>query len=417
MDVEIGPVRICSAELSPPISTENRVRNSPPPHPSGHYAEKVSTRAKPPSIPAEALARRAQLQAVLREMEERGPSREPACLQALRALAAEPPSPDLDVAFEAVLIDQLAEEAGELLRTLRREAGSWAWMASFASRLAPLAAKAQQERSTRWQLDTQRVHIRYCYAKDDGALGFDDGDLHAIFLHAFRLEGLGLLLDLGKRPRPLLTVGLPLPVGVAARAEFMDAVLRREPKEPPADLLARLNHRLPAGLCIHQWAALPGYASPVSDLAVRSHWRWAVPLELQALATERASCFLEASHWPWDRGTLHPGGPLDLRQVVSAMAWEHSTLCFTTRMKEHAALNPLKMLGAILGVEAAGIVGLVRTGMDLKPDPRLGQADLFQPKLKNMYEDAVLLDGGSNIVLVDEDDDEPLRLGPQSETT
>jgi hypothetical protein len=56
-------------------------------------------------------------------------------------------------------------------------------------------------------------------------------------------------------------------------------------------------------------------------------------------------------------------------------------------------------------------VGLVRTGIDLKPDLRLDRAERFVPKLKNMYEDAVLLGGGSNIILVDEDDDEPIRLG------
>jgi hypothetical protein len=99
------------------------------------------------------------------------------------------------------------------------------------------------------------------------------------------------------------------------------------------------------------------------------------------------------------------------------MHWEDSLLGFATRMGVHQAINPLKLLGAILGVEVTRIVGLVRTGVDLEPDPRLGQAERFQPKLKNMYEDAVLLAGGSNIILVDEDDDEPIHLGPRSETT
>ncbi len=252
--------------------------------------------------------------------------------------------------------------------------------------------------------------IRFCYAKEDGALGFDDGDLHAIFLHAFRLEGLRLLLDLGKRPRPLLSVGLPLPVGAGGQAESMDAVLRQEPSEGSADLTARLNHRLPDGVRIHQWQALPGYASPVGDLALRSHWRWDVPAEFRVLATGKIASFLSASRWPWDRGPLLQDEPVDLRQVLSEVLWDDSVLCFSTRMEGHQAINPLKMLGAILGIEASRILGLVRTAVDLKPDPRLGQAERFQPKLKNMYEDAVLLEGGSNITLVDEDDDEPIHL-------
>jgi radical SAM-linked protein len=350
------------------------------------------------------------LQSALRVMEGRAPSREPACLQVLRTLMAGPSLPDLDAVYAGILNDNLVEEAGELLRALRREAGNKAGIESLASRLAPLAAKEQERRSARWQLDTRRVLIRFFYAKEGGALGFDDGDLHVIFLHAFRLEGLRLLLDLGKRPRPLLSVGLPLPVGVSSRAESMDALLRQEPEDDPVDLMTRLNHRLPEGLCIHQWMALPRYASPVSDLAILSRWRWEVAPELRPLALEKIASFLAASHWPWDRGSSFRDGPVDLRNVVSDLLWNESTLCFSTRMEGYQAINPLKMLGAILGLDVSRMVGLIRTAVDLKPDPRLEQAERFQPKLKNMYEDAVLLGGGSNIILVDEDDDDPILL-------
>jgi hypothetical protein len=74
------------------------------------------------------------------------------------------------------------------------------------------------------------------------------------------------------------------------------------------------------------------------------------------------------------------------------------------------ALSPLKVLRAILDLEPTCFLGLVRTAVELKPDSRLDQAERFEPKLKNMYEDAVLLGGGSNIVLVEDDDDEPLLL-------
>jgi hypothetical protein len=350
-------------------------------------------------------------------MEEKGPSREPACLQDLRAVVAGRSSPDLDARIAAILIDNLGEEAAELVRSLRREVVDRALAETLASRLAPLAAKAQQQRSASWQLDTRRVLIRFSYAKEGRALDFDDGDLHAIFLYAFRLEGLHLHLDLGKRPRPLLSVGLPLPAGVGGLAESMDAVLKQEPADDPAALMARLNHRLPEGVRLHQWMALPGYASQVGDLALLSHWRWEVPPEYRLLAVEKVASFLKASRWPWDRGAFHPDGPVDLRSLVPEMLWDATVLCFSTRLGPHQAINPLKVLGAILGVEAKGIGGLIRFAVDLKPDPRLGQAERFQPKLKNMYEDAVLLGGGSNIILVDEDDDDPIRLGPQPETT
>ncbi|NWJ39727.1 MAG: DUF2344 domain-containing protein [Geothrix sp.] len=344
-------------------------------------------------------------------MEAVAPSREPACLQALRALLSGPPTAAMDAMVEAISTAELAEEASERIRSLRPDAGNAEVAKALALRLAPLAAAAQQRRAARWQLDTRRTLIRFTYAKEPGALDYDDGDLHALFLQAFRLEGLGLALDLGKRPRPLLTVGLPLSAGIGSRGESMDAVLKREPAEDPTELMTRLNLRLPQGLRIDRWIPLPGYATAPSDLARLSHWVWRVDPALRAQLEAGVAIFLGASTWPWERGPAKSETPLDLRMILSGLQWTDEGLRFDTCMGPHQAVNPLKLLGAVLGLEPSDITGLVRTGVEFDPDPRLGQADRFEPKLKNMYEDAVLLGGGSNIVLVDEDDDEPTILG------
>ena len=192
----------------------------------------------------------------------------------------------------------------------------------------------------------------------------------------------------------------------------MDAVFNKELQDSPADLMARLNQRLPKGLRIHQWNPLPGYASGVGELAVLSHWRWVAPAKHRAHVEERIAAFEAVEAWPWDRGDSKAGAPLDLRHIVLDMRWEDGALCFSTRMGAFHALSPLKVLAAILELEPTCFLGLVRTTVDLRSDARLDQAERFEPKLKNMYEDAVLLGGGSNIVLVDEDDDEPLLLRP-----
>ncbi len=380
--------------------------------PAGHhYAEDVSNRPTPPVIPAAALARRGRLQSALERMETLGPNREPACLQALRTFIEGGAAADLEPVLAAVRAAGLAEEASERVRSLRPETENQEAAKTLALRLAPLAAAEQQRRAARWQLDTRRTLIRFTFAKETGALDFDDGDLHALFLQAFRLEGLLLALDLGKRPRPLLTSGLPLAAGLGSRCEPMDAVLKREPPEDSAELMTRLNGRLPEGLRIEQWMSLPGYATAPSELARLSRWTWKVDPGLRTRAEAGTAAFLQASTWPWERGPGKSETPLDLRRVIPDMRWTDAGLDFTTRMGPHLAVNPLKLLGAVLGLEPADITGLVRTGVDYDPDPRLGQADRFEPKLKNMYEDAVLLGGGSNIVLVDEDDDEPTILG------
>ena len=118
----------------------------------------------------------------------------------------------------------------------------------------------------------------------------------------------------------------------------------------------------------------------------------------------------DPAHW-LPRGAAKAEAPLDLRTIVLEARLEAAVLTFATRLGALHALNPLKVLGALFTLQAAELQGLVRTGVDLKADPRLGQAERFEPKLKNMFEDAVLLGGGSNITLVDEDDDDPILVG------
>jgi hypothetical protein len=381
------------------------------------YPEGVNARMPPPVIPAEALARQAHLQLALQGMEATGASREPQPLQELQAVLAGRTLLDPMALIADFIAADLVEEAGELLRASRRAIVTSELFETLHSGLVPLVTKARQRRSASWHLDTRRSLIRLQYAKEGAALDFDDGDLHAIFLQAFRLEGLRLALDLGKRPRPLLTMGLPLSAGVGAHAESLDAVLKLEPREDSADLMARLNHRLQEGLRVHQWDVLPAYASSVGDLAVRSQWCWKPAPKDRVHAEKKVTAFLAAANWPWHRDRAKVDATLDLRLVVQDLRWEGPALCFSTRMGAFYALNPVKMLMAILDLDQFSLQGLVRTAVDLRPDVRLGQAERFEPKLKNMYEDAVLLGGGSNIVLVDEDDDEPIRLGPPSDGT
>jgi radical SAM-linked protein len=343
-------------------------------------------------------------------MEEAGPSLEPEALQRLRHHLAGEASVDVEELVAVIQAQHLEEEAEECLRASRRGRESRI-DDELVGRLHPLAAQARQRREAFWQLDSRRTLVRFDYAKVNAAADFDLGDLQAIFLRAFRLEGFPLALDLGKRPRPMLGGGLPLPAGVDGLAEIMDVVLKREPEGDPRACVAKLNGRLPLGLSLHGWRTLPLHASPVCDLALCSHWRWSPPGDLAAGVRRQVAAFLDSPRWPWDRGPSKASAGLDLRDLIADMVWDGETLCFSTAMGDHQAISPLKMLGAILGMDVAHLTGLVRTRVEFRDDSRLAQGYRFEPKLKNMYEDAVLLGGGSNITLVDEDDDEPIRLG------
>lgn len=370
----------------------------------------MKARTPAPPLPAEALARRERLHRALREAERRGPSAEAGCLQELRRALAGGPLPEAAPWLASVEAAKLAEEAQELLRGALREGTPDPRLVELGRALAPLATREHARRADRWHLDTHRTTVRLTYAKELPAADFDEGDLAALFLHALRLEGLPLALDLGKRPRPLVTPALPLAAGVLGAAEQLDLVLRREPAQAPGTLLSDVGARLPEGIRLLGWEPLPAHASPVAERALRAHWRWTVPAALQPGVAAALDRFQAAAAWPWDRGGTR-AAPLDLRQVLADIAWTGADLAFTSDLQRAPALNPVKVLAAVTGLEAAAITGACRTAVDLAEDARLAQADRYQPKLRNMYEDAVLLTGGSNVVLVDEDDDEPLRLG------
>ena len=351
--------------------------------------------------------------ALLAAMEQGSPSCEADSLQALhRALKGDQADPA--ALIQSLTDEDLIEEGASLVRAERRNANE-AFVKQMVALLTPLAAKARERREAGWQLDSRRAAVRLGYEKDGEALDLDEGDVHAILLQALRLEGFRLALDLGKRPRPSLHLELPLPAGAGGLSEWAEAVFRAEPLDAPEVVMARLNGRLPAGLRIHRWDVHAPYASPLRDLVDASHWRWNCPLDQADVARLRTTTFLSAAEWMWEKEGRIEGRKqikqVDLRPLVADLRWEGDILLSTTRAGNAEPGNPLKVHAAILGLEPADLRGILRLSLDLRADPRLAQAERFEPKLKNMYEDAVLLSGGSNITLVDEDDDEPLRLG------
>ncbi|HTL97951.1 MAG TPA: TIGR03936 family radical SAM-associated protein [Holophagaceae bacterium] len=348
---------------------------------------------------AQAARKRAEaLEAALQSAEAAAPPRLPAPIAALMADGSDAE------ALRSIEAEQLAEEALDWVRSHRRAD------AALRAKLEPLAAKAKARRAGRVHLEGGRTLARIRYAKEEAALIFGSGELQTLFGEALRLEGLPLELDLGKRPRPLLVCAPPLPPAVGGEAEWLEAQLRHSAEAP--DLLARLNRRLPPGLRLIAWEEWPVWATPAAELCVAAHWAW--PSDGPG-APEAVAAFLASDAFFLEKVGKIEGQKqekrVDLRPLVLDMAWEGGELRFTTSLAAAPALNPLKLLAALLGRAPESIAGLRRTGFDMAEDARLKKGDRYTAKLKNMYEDAVLLGAGSNITLVDEDDEEPLSLG------
>jgi hypothetical protein len=270
-----------------------------------------------------------------------------------------------------------------------------------------LEAAARQERVRRaalWHLGLDRIHLRLAYARGPELGGLNPSAMQALLTRVLEAAGLTPALSLEKRPRPMVTLGPPLPVDTSGLEEWADVVLARRPALPPETWPEAFDAAAPPGLCARRFNPVPAYATPLLDLAREAHWTWPCPPAWIEEARSRITSLMAASSFEITKGGRSEGQK-GVKQVDIRL------LAFTLRILPGEATHPRKLLGGILGRDPLEVTGLMRLSITLAPDPRAQQADRFEPKLRNIFEDAVALGPGSNLTLVDEDDDEPLRLG------
>jgi hypothetical protein len=334
--------------------------------------------------------------------------REPSTLQKFaEAVAAGLPDSALEAHLPQLVATASVAEAAKLLRQHYPE------KSLLLRRFSEAVEQARQARQASWQHDARKVRMRLQFERTGAAAAWLPAEFLSVLAETFQLAGLELALGLEKRPKPLLQLGHPLPLGAEGLGEYLEAVLIRTPMN--VEPLVELNQIARAGLKFLAMEVLPDYATPLLELCRQAEWQWACPDTWRTQAELRVGAFLAAETFQIEK-TGKEGGQkclkkIEVRGLVKTMVWEGATLRFELSLEPGQALHPAKLLGGILCLEPAEIRGLVRTRIDLAADPRLAQAERFEPKLKNMFEDAVLLKAGSNLKLVDEDDDEPLLLG------
>lgn len=333
---------------------------------------------------------------------------EPPSLQKFaESIAAGLPDGELEA-----LLDQLAADAA-LEAALRMLKQGKPLRASLVPRLTAAIAAARLARQASWQHDPRKLRLRMRYSRTGLAAALLPAAFLELLQDTFRKAGLVVALGLEKRPRPMLQLGHPLPLGTEGLQECLEVVLARSPGE--LELVQVLNRAAAEGLRFLSCEALPDHATPVLDLCRLAEWSWPCPEAWKADAAERVGAFLAAERFQIEKAGKEAGQKrikqVEVRGLVQSMRWDGPLLRFELRLEPGHALHPAKLLGGILGLDPAAIQGLVRTRIDLAEDPRLDQAERFEPKLKNMFEDAVLLKAGPNLKVIDEDEDEPLRLG------
>lgn len=201
-------------------------------------------------------------------------------------------------------------------------------------------------------------------ARAPGGAPFAQRDVVDAWTAAFESAGLPLARTEGERPRPRISFGAPLPVGMAAERDLIDIVLVE--RWPAWQVREALEPRLPDGWRLVElsdvWLAGPPLAGRVAaadyriELAGRPD-----PASLGRAATE----LLAADHLPRERPKGTGAVPYDLRPLLMGVAVKPGPpVVVTTRTRFHPELGtgrPEEVLAALrdrLGheLEAATII-------------------------------------------------------------
>jgi radical SAM-linked protein len=329
------------------------------------------------------------------------------------------PEPDWDAAL-ALLTDLEkqggAEEAQARLRHHRMPKGVHPpKLKQLKIRLGVAAEKARDRRCADTRLDAERGILRLRYGRGEALAHLNPAQFLSLLARVLHAADLAPSLSLERTPRPLVALGHPLPVGLSGRSEWADAEISPMPKKPEEALLTRLNTAAPAGLAFSGATTLPAYATPALELSRLAHWRWPCPADFRHAAGTKIEAFNAATTFCIEKMGKVDGQKsvkqVEVRHQVAALSWEGGDLSITTRISAKAALNPQKLLAGILGLETSAIKGMERISVELAEDQRIQQAERFEPKLHNIFEDAVLLSSGPSLQIIDDDDDEPMHLG------
>ena len=189
---------------------------------------------------------------------------------------------------------------------------------------------------------------RILFEKTGNAIYISHLDLMRLFQRAFKRAGLNLKHTQGFSPRAMVSIALPLSVGVESRCEILDYELVDQ-ELPFDEIRERLNQAMPAGVRV-----LDVYDSPRKikelthlDVAIRLEYDNGVP---QGAAEEIRELFARESvivtkrgkNGPTDQDIIPMISGLDITEISGQELELTARVC-----AQNPSLNPQQLVTAI----------------------------------------------------------------------
>ena len=211
---------------------------------------------------------------------------------------------------------------------------------------------------------TLRSHVRLRYAKSDRLIALSHLETMHALLRAFRRAGLPMAFSQGFHPKPRVSFGPALPVGVESRCELIDVELVGSMDGP--EVQVRLAPQLPEGLTLlSAESLLPGAPSigetlrAIHYVAVFPHDSWP-EAELAARIedfTGRDRVVIHRAVAPKNRDRRHhqkiaerKQREIDLKHIVTHIGLDGpDRVAFSLRVDPAGSARPAEVLAAIFG--------------------------------------------------------------------
>jgi len=209
----------------------------------------------------------------------------------------------------------------------------------------------------------ERTHVRVRYAKLGRLVALSHLEtMHAV-LRAIRRAGLPVAFSQGYHPKPRVSFGPALPVGLESHCEYMDLELMG--LHDAEAVVARLGPQLPEGMPIHEARAIDPRSPSISEALRAVHYLAEFPEDWTAARlTERTEAFLAAERAtvrrqapPKESGRrrgekIAPGKQreINLKEIVTHLAVEaDGRVAFSLKADPSGSAKPAEVLAAIFG--------------------------------------------------------------------
>lgn len=185
--------------------------------------------------------------------------------------------------------------------------------------------------------------VRLRYTKTGRMRYLSHLEMIGLFTRAVGRARLPIRFSQGFHPHPKFSFATALSVGIESTAEYLDMELA--PGLDPAELRARLNAALPAGISVLEAAVIPPGSPSLSVITDKTRYRVSLPAGMVSDLPRRAEAFLALASYPFRREKKGKVSEYDLRHELAELRVAGDSLELTIGRGK-----PLEYAAAITGL-------------------------------------------------------------------